>query len=70
MTQVVHTFDEGRAVTLHRPENKMSCAQCKTFFCSGVDQKSSRVEIHSSGVENGNELPVEVLLNQYSISGD
>ena len=70
MTQVNHTFDEGIAVTLHRPKNKMSCAQRKTFFCSGVHQKSSGVEIHCSGVENGGELPVKVLSNEYPISGD
>ena len=67
-----HGF-QGRAVKFIQPKNKMSCAQRKKCFCSGVGQKSSQVgcsgvEIPCSGDEIGGYGPVKLLLNEFSIT--
>ena len=58
-----NSWNQGRAVKFHQPENNRNCAQRDNFFSLGVSQKSSGVgcswagcsgvEIPSSGDENG-----------------
>ena len=32
----IYSHNQGRAVKFQQPKNKMRCAQCEKFFCSGV----------------------------------